>query len=182
MRGFTLIEIIIVIAISVMLGTVSFLYSHTAENEIALSVGQSKVAQAVLDARNLAIATYNTIPGTCGYGVAFNAAASTYSVFAYTPGGTGCPPAAQVTQAPSSKWTEVSQGTWNAYVANGVKIYTAADSLSVVLFYPPNPVTLISRDGGATFLNQTSKIHLETADGSTKTSVTVNPEGQVNLP
>ncbi len=182
-QGFTLIEILVVIAISAMLATIALGYSRTAQNEVALSVETAKMAQTILRAKDLALAAYANVPGTCGYGVLLNPAANTYSLFAYTPGGAPpCPGAPAAFPQPCGVvCSAVSQATWQTPLQNGVTMASRADSATVVVFYPPAPTTYISRDNGATFMNATSKIYLATADGKASTTVAVNPAGQVSF-
>ena len=68
--GFTLIEMLIVIAISGMIASLAISYSGTERNQTALSVEKTKLAQFILQARALALATYTNQEGyVCGYGV-----------------------------------------------------------------------------------------------------------------
>jgi prepilin-type N-terminal cleavage/methylation domain-containing protein len=90
-RAFTLIELMVVLGISAVLSALAITYSKIGQNEVALSVEESKVGQFILQAKQLAIATYTVPPSTaaasCGFGVTFNLAATpqTYSVFVYDP-------------------------------------------------------------------------------------------------
>lgn len=200
-RGFTIIELLIVIAISAMLSAIAIVYSGIARNQVALSVETAKVAQTILRAKDLAIATYATGAVSCGYGVVLNSTAGTYSIFSYDPqnhppehGAT--PPCPQDTVASTSpiyadEMAQYSVDTWNVLLANGVKMDgTPGDALTVVLFYPPAPDTFISRSaagaGGQAFLDPalgdiTSKVYLVTQDGSASSTITVNGAGQVSF-
>jgi prepilin-type N-terminal cleavage/methylation domain-containing protein len=196
-KGFTLIEILIVVAISAMLSAIALGYTGVARNQIALSVETSKVAGFILRAKQLAIATYNQGSNVCAYGVSFDIADNTYSIFAFAPDPSmyagpvpACRNIASTTAVGISSSTEMLEsvpGAWNVPLANGVRMRSGGqgDDLSIVLFYPPAPETFISRDG-ETFLNPnttnvTSKVHLVTADGSASTSIAVNSAGQVNF-
>lgn len=182
-KGFTLVEILVVIAISAMLATIALGYSRTAQNQIALSVETAKIAQTILRAKDLTLATYANVPGTCGYGVIFDSANSNYSLFAYTPGGAPpCPGAPAAFPSPcGSTCSQISPGTWQTPLANAVRMSSQPDSATVIIFYPPAPQTFISRDGGATFANATSKVYLNTIDGSASTTVSINPGGQITF-
>lgn len=192
-RGFTIIEVLIVIAISTMLATIALTYTSISRNQIALSVETSKVAESILRAKNLAVATYNTSPGTCAYGVYFNIPGNSYSIFAFTPdpakyGGKvpPCPSVASTTAAgltlsgANAEMQPYTQGSWNVPIGQGVKLISASDNIVAVIFYPPSPDTLISRDG-VTYATSTSAVYLETVDGSRSASVSVNLAGQVNF-
>ena len=151
MKGFTLVELLIAIGISVMLTALTFSYTNIGKNQVALSVEGAKVAQSVLFAKNLAVATYHTVPGTCGYGVYVNAANNTYSIFAFVPS-TSTKPAYAGDASPfcPSLSSTISAGitvdgaipeivpyspaSWNVPLASGVDFTSApADSADVTL-------------------------------------------------
>src|SRR5205823_134766 len=83
--GFTIVELLIVVAISAMLASIAIGYSSISRNQVALSVETAKVAESIIRAKSLAIATYASIPGTCAYGVSVDIAQNRYSIFAFTP-------------------------------------------------------------------------------------------------
>jgi len=199
-QGFTLIEVLIVIVISAILATVAITYNSVSRNQIALSVETAKVEETLLSAKNLAIASYVGSPATCAYGVAFNVASNTYSVFAYQPvpydpstSTLPCPDPADVTAIGPDQITAYSPGTWEVPLANGVHFAssTNGDALIIALFYPPGPATLLSTDGSvfadspasSTFLDPSTptKVYLVTADGKSSSTVLVNPGGQISL-
>ncbi len=186
-KGFTLIEIIIVIAISAMLATIAIGYNAAERNQIALSVETAKVSQFILTAKGLALATYNVAPGTCGFGVYFDITNDRYSLFAYHPSAPPpCPSAASTTASGimQDEIQEYSIGTWQVPVTNGVLLKSggAGTNLSVVLFYPPAPTTLLSTSTASTYLfgATTPAVHLVTEDNNESTTIFVSPGGQVN--
>ena len=79
---------LVVVAISAMLATIAISYGGIERDQTGLSVEKTKMAEFILQARSLALATYknsNTLVNTCGYGVLINNPPNTYSIFAYTP-------------------------------------------------------------------------------------------------
>jgi prepilin-type N-terminal cleavage/methylation domain-containing protein len=201
-KGFTLIEILIVLAITAVLSSLAIVYSHVGQNQISLSIEESKIAQLILEAKELSIATYSTNSATCAYGVQFNLASSTYSLFAYNDavsstqylGRSVCPSLASTSAAiDPNAIQEYAAGSWQIHTAPGVVLdddSAASDTIQDVLFYPPDPCTLISLDGQTAFLtdcvsgsNPPSEayIYLSTSDGSLFRTITVNPAGQVSL-
>ena len=184
LTGFTLIEVLIVVAISAMLSAIAIGYSGVQRDQTALSVEETKISQFILQARSLAIATYsNAVGSTCGYGVSFDTS-GTYSIFAYVPGGTGCPLVSDISyNTPPSgiiyheqKYTDE---TWQVYPQGKITFSSSSpDTLSAVLFYPPDPDTLLF-DSSGDLIPQAS-INVVGANGSTKT-ISINSAGQVSF-
>ncbi len=188
MKGFTIIELLVVLGITAMLSAIALGYTGVAQNQITLSVESAKIAETILRAKNLAIATYSTAPGICGYGVSIDVPDNEYSIFAYDPAGGGpCPSVASTTLTGLSTANEqpYSQSTWKVRPGTGVRLVQGnGDGLGAVLFYPPAPATLLSLTGDA-FLPPGSavplNVHLSTVDGSASTTITVSPAGQVTF-
>jgi prepilin-type N-terminal cleavage/methylation domain-containing protein len=183
--GFTLIETLIVIAISAMLSAIAIGYSSVGRNQIALSVEAAKVSQIILQAESLSIATYGNATNACGYGVSFNFKAQTYSLFAYTPQGVpSCPAVGTIKNIAPGDVQMYTQGTWNIHVANGVTLSSGVnnDGVATVMFYPPEPQTFISENkDNDLFTNQNSKVYLGTVDGTAARVITVSSAGQVSF-
>jgi prepilin-type N-terminal cleavage/methylation domain-containing protein len=193
-NGFTLIEILIVIAISALLSTIAIFYTGAGQNTVALSVEEAKISQLILEAKELSISTYGA-SGVCGYGVNIDMAAQTYSLFSYIPGTPTCPDVSTITGisgTPGSGAQEgiYTQGTLNIPVSKGVIIQATdpntglpyPDSLYTVLFYPPDPAVFLSHDNATfpgTFTNLA--VHLETSDGTNNDTILVNSQGQVSF-
>jgi prepilin-type N-terminal cleavage/methylation domain-containing protein len=195
--AFTLIEMLVVIGISTLVSAAAIIYSNVGQNEVALTVETAKVAQLILQARELALDTYSVSSGACGYGVHFdlNSQPQTYSLFAYTPETGGrCPSLATVMAGGLSSSTMMSQyapSSWQLPVAQGVSLVVPGTApcnnpMTDILFYPPAPTTLIvnasNRNGmfSSPSLPESS-ICFMTTDGNNAASVTVNPEGQINF-
>jgi prepilin-type N-terminal cleavage/methylation domain-containing protein len=187
--GFTIIELIVVLALTAIFSTFAILYSSTSRNEVALSVESQKIGQLILEAKSLSIATYKS-PGSasCGYGFVLNLNTNpqTYSIFSYSPA--GAPPCASDyslgTTGINAPVEEIAYtgGTWQIPVSQGVKIVGGTDPLAMVLFYPPNPDIFLSEDN-ATFdvPPKTLHIYLTTIDGKNNATISVSPGGQVTF-
>jgi len=203
--AFTLVEMLVVIGISTLISAAAILYSNVGQNEVALTVETAKIAQLVLQARELALDTYTgTVTSTtrpCGYGVHFdfNSNPQTYSLFAYmVPNDIiPCPSVATVVSttiltfglggntsayAPSSWQLPISQGVVLAIPGTA----TCNNPMTDVLFYPPAPTTMIvlASSSNGRFSSPSpaeSSICLQTTDGKNSTTITVNPEGQVSF-
>lgn len=186
--GFTLIEMLIVIAISGMIASLAISYSGTERNQTALSVEKTKLAQFILQARALTLATHTNQEGyVCGYGVKFDTAANTYSLFAYIPqiGPAACPFDTDITYAALTAETasgmsvevEDTAATWQVQPGNNIIL---ADAPPIIFFYPPEPETFIFNSPGDSGSAQGS-IVLESSDQKNSTTIAVNSSGQVNF-
>ncbi|HEX4104215.1 MAG TPA: prepilin-type N-terminal cleavage/methylation domain-containing protein [Candidatus Paceibacterota bacterium] len=189
--GFTLIEIIVVIAISAILATIAIAYNTGVRDEVALSVETAKISQTILNAKSLALAAYTGTGGAsavvCGYGAFFDDASNTYSIFKYVPAAGVCPSLASTTADGVNSATEMQQytpATWQIPLSDGVKLVSggSGDDLSMVLFYPPQPVTFINTSAANphVFGATEGTVHLATTDGANTSTVTVTLGGQVN--
>lgn len=187
-RAFTVIELLIVLAISALFSTLAITYSSVGRNEIALSVEEAKIAQFILQAKALSIATYTSNGTSCAYGFMIDGIGTPdtkYSIFSYgrDPAATVCPPASSIAAANTidPDYESMSTpGTWQIAVTNGVKVVQTAGASMAILFYPPDPTVFLSSDG--TDLQPGSlSITLETVDGKNQATISVNPEGQVSL-
>jgi prepilin-type N-terminal cleavage/methylation domain-containing protein len=199
-RAFTLIELLIVVAISAIFSTIAILYSSVGRNAVTLSVEESKVSQFILQAKQLALSTYTVGNATssCAFGVAFDLSATpqTYSIFSYDPGTPTCPPDNVITSISSGQEKEYTGGTWQVPVSQGVvlKSESHSDGLVTVLFYPPEPSVFLLREGDVSGdLTQqqtfsvtpndpgTANVYLETVDGKNDAILTVDSEGQISF-
>jgi prepilin-type N-terminal cleavage/methylation domain-containing protein len=190
-KGFTLIEVLITVAISAMLSAIVITYSGIGRNEVALSVEAAKVSQFMFQARTLAVQTYKVSASTCGYGVYFDTSNSTYSIFSYDPVAVGssegqtCPDVGTLTHVSSTEMSKYSDETWQVRLSSGVifKPHPSAegDMATLVLFYPPDPVTFISRDGGVTFVKSDSNVYLGTVGGEDTQAISINLAGQISF-
>jgi prepilin-type N-terminal cleavage/methylation domain-containing protein len=184
--GFTLVEMLVVIAISILFSTLVIVYGRGGQDTVALSVEEANLSQLILKAKGLSITTYTGAGLGCGDGVNFNFSNGTYSLFVYSPkAGNTCPSIASIMAngISSSDLQPYNSQSWQQPLAQGLVMQTSSpDTLAEVLFYPPDPITLISRDG-KTFLNpaETSNIYLETANGNASASISVSPTGQVSV-
>jgi prepilin-type N-terminal cleavage/methylation domain-containing protein len=190
--GFTLVEMLVVIGITTLLSAIAIGYSKIGQNEVALSVETSKIAELILQAKELAINTYGTTTSgarACAFGVHLDLNTQTYTLFAFSPNVASagrCPSAASSTEISFTQniAPAYQAGSENIPVAQGVQMNSGANDFTDVLFYPPAPETLINTGGfGGYFAPAltTSKIYLSTIDGHNTSVITVNAEGQVTF-
>jgi prepilin-type N-terminal cleavage/methylation domain-containing protein len=183
-EAFTLVEILIVVAISALLSTIVIAFSSLSKNEVSVSVEEAKISQFLFQAKTLAMATYAVSSSTCGYGVSFDYANSAYSIFAYVHSNTtSCPSASSITNISQTNMQKYTDSTWNVHLTKGVQFKQLSDSASVILFYPPDPTTLIISLNGSTFTSQTSSsIYLYPTGGNSYVNhISINSAGQITM-
>jgi prepilin-type N-terminal cleavage/methylation domain-containing protein len=184
MKGFTIVEILVVIAVSAMLSALAITYTNVGRNQIALSVESAKISQFILQAKELSIATYSGSGASCAYGVFFDLVNQSYSIFSYNPAGAPpCPTASAVTSIGPNDMAEYTPGTWNVKLSRGISMSagSAGDSIQYVMFYPPAPTTIFVDNGTDGLAYQTSYVYLSTIGNTASTNISVNPAGQVSL-
>lgn len=184
--GFTLIEVLIVVAITSLLSGMVLTYSSKGRSQVALYVESAKLSQVILRAKSLAIATYGESGTPCGYGVHIDYVSRSYSLFSYNPAVSDPFACGKIDQG------AIETGNPAFYVVKAGETYTLTQGLeykssvgdqsfSDILFIPPDPTTLIWRVGGATpFPDAISSVTIIVgADTASASSVRVSPSGQV---
>ena len=191
--GFTIVELLVIIAVMVIIATVTLVYNGSGRNEVNLSVQSAKIAGLLLQAKQLAIASYDTGSSlVCGYGVYFDIPNQAYSLFAYSPQGAAeCPDLSTLESSSTWLWhagdaAKYSAEVWQVPIPAGLTMTTgtvANPSVETVIFYPPNPATvMVSADNGKNFEStSTLYVDLQTVDGQAKASISISPAGQVNF-
>ena len=185
--GFTLVEIFVVVAVSALIAGLALSYSRKGEDRISLYIESQKIIELIFRAKSLSLATYANAPGSdkpCGYGLQLDYSAQQYSLFSYVPVSAPefCPSPSDVSSVPEISREPVDGARYAYKPASGVLLQAMGDSLYVVLFVPPAPRTLLSRNfGGGGFVDLPSFVYLTTRDGSATMKIVVSPEGQVNF-
>ena len=183
--GFTLIEILIVVSITVFLSAQIITYSRSGERQIALYVEKQKIAGIILKAKSLAVEAYSTGAGQtiCGYGVEIDYQRGEYGIFSYDP----APPAGSADCSGISNLIQNRITTFSdLFKINPALTFPPpgslpADAIKYVLFISPDPTVVINVGQGGSPSLQAGKIYLQTKNGAAKTSITVSPAGQVDF-
>lgn len=81
--AFTLIEVLVVIAITSLLAGMILSYSSNSRDRVALYVEQAKLSQTIAKAKALTVSTYNDPAIPCGYGVHIDYEKDAYQLFSY---------------------------------------------------------------------------------------------------
>lgn len=184
--GFTLIEILVVIAISAVLTGAMVSYSHRSRQQISLNLEKAKITQAIQRARSLTLAGFTdppTVPPPCSYGLRVDYINETYDVFTYNDPSPGIK---------CSEYTTINQlavGDLTAFQSIGSPeklpddlsfINAEIDTLGYLIFLPPNLEVYLFDEAGTKVPNA-RKIHLETVDGSLDGVIRVNINGQISF-
>lgn len=170
--GFTLVEIIVSVAIVVILSGTLIVYSRRAEKQILLNVEKAKVAQAILRTKELTLAGFTKPPSNpppCSYGFRINYTNETYSLFEYIPPApTTCDNILTITSITPNppNYRETESNTLNPKL----DFDTGPDRLGYLLLVPPDPKVLLFDEGGNIFQNNPMNIYIRTDDP-------VNPSG-----
>ncbi len=194
-RGFTILEILIVVSITIMVSALAISYRSSSQQQVGLYVEVQKLAELILRAKSLAVSTYNdpaalSDPSTmiCGYGVSIDYTPNHngYTLFSYrVPLGRQCE---NITTIENDAAANTSIVTFSRYdVAPGVVILKDGfpDSIYKIFFVPPTPVTLIgvNPDEKTVERNRSApgKIYLTTKDVSINATISVSSFGQVDF-
>ena len=172
-RGFTLIEIIVVVAIVTFLSGYLLVYTGRSRSQITLSIEQSKLIQIIARSKALAISTYSNPRAPCGYGVRMRYGENAYALYRYDSDDCGGISSVDTASAGYAEFQTFLLPQGIVFVDGEARIETA-------LFVPPDPTVFLWSDGGI-LLSSSGNIYLETKDGSARASVSMNPGGQISF-
>lgn len=161
-KGFTLIELIVVIGILSVLSASLVTYSRAGEKQIVFSKEQSILVSSVFRAKNLAISTYGANGAdSCGYGLHFEPPYE-FTVFNDKASNGSC--------ANSGEYSGSHEDVEKIKLDSSVKIVgNPAD----FIFVPPEPTVRPKAQ---------VSIRLELADDSSRFSIiTISPAGQITV-
>ncbi len=177
-EAFTLVEVLIVVAVTALLSSFLLVYNNNSRKQIALFVEQAKIAQIITKAKSQAISTYATGGGVavCGYGVQFNYAEGSYDIFRYEYD-RDCDTLTRATAVFDDFHVKPVEGlhfTLNQSLEfNG----TQDDAVSYVLFVPPDPRTII-RVGDVS--RSSGSIYVKAKNSQESAKVMIGSAGQIN--
>lgn len=155
-KGFTLIEVLVVLGVTILLSSVIITYSSESREQILLGIEKAKLVQVISKAKSLSISTYNQPDVPCGYGVVINIEERTYQLFRHK-----TTPCASI----RTEGIEFAPGDLDPAdlfsLPQNIRFEKQNGAMEIVFFMPPDPVTLIwvdgeRRDEGSIFL-KTSK-------------------------
>jgi len=163
--GFTLIELIVVLGVTVGLSAILITYSRTGERQIILFREQAKVINAVLRAKNLAIQAYAGGGGgidVCGYGVNFQPNA----VVIFKDLAPDC-------SSSDNRYSGDASELFESYQLNPLVQFSQMP-ISDAVFIPPDLEVIFTPSGASEPL-----FVISTLDGAANVKIRINDAGQV---
>ena len=168
-KSFTIIEMLVVIAIMGILTVAILLYSKDTGNIFVLNRSLSKIVSSVDRARELSLGFASKLEDrkVCGWGIHFpSPPSSQYYLFVDSV------PSTSQCQDSDLKWTDNSETTEKVSLEKPA--FISAESFSDILFIPPNPD--IAFDGEKAVRSESLIIKA----GDFQKTITLTPFGQVS--
>lgn len=165
--GFTMIEILIVIATVSILSAAVLLYGRQSESQLILFKEQSRLVSEIYRAKAFSVETYNESSVPCGFGIHFTAP-RTYVLYKDI-----------AADCSLSNKSYSSLDTDEVVTSNTLDAATSFGTLPVsdILFVPPDPTVFI--DGVANF-SGTAVIAIISEIGA-RLNVKINGAGQISI-
>lgn len=170
-KGFTLIEVLVVVGITAVLSGIVITYTSSGRDRISLQIERAKLAQVISRAKALSVSTYNSPDVPCGYGVRIDKETRKYAIFRYK-----ISPCSDLTRGGVITINGDGYSVLNEFNFSLPKNMEFAGSVDTLFFLPPDPKTLIWKDG---LIKDSGEIILKNLSDSY--SVTVNSAGQITF-
>ncbi|TSC60574.1 MAG: hypothetical protein LiPW15_452 [Parcubacteria group bacterium LiPW_15] len=183
--AFTLVEVLVVVAITTFLAGMVLTYSSTGRGQVALYVESAKLAQVALRAKSLAISTYNNPDTPCAYGMRVDSANRSYSLFSYRPSSCSTIPTSGIDATPTDQggpYREIE--TFVLQNEINFKDVPSGNALEYVLFVPPDPTTfvwILGGSGAPPIADTTGEVVLGAAQSPNTLKISVSPAGQISF-
>lgn len=174
--GFTIVELLITLAvISILSGGLVF-YGRTAERQIILFKEQTKIISIVQKAKNLSFTTYAQKDVPCGYGVYFqqNLNQNLNSVILFQ----------DISPSMDLNCSDVDNSYTASLLSEKIEeifldktIKFSELGISNIIFIPPDPKVIIDND----ILKNEGLIKISTIDGSAEQVIKITNAGQITI-
>jgi len=175
MRGFTLLELLIVMGITMLLGASAIGYSRSGEETLNLQISVQKVLSDVNQVASYALSSpgRKSNPGEryCGFGIHFALGSETYIVF-----GDVKPSGVDKKCADSDR--KYTDGTDDKLFVSSLKhsVIDNTGGVNDILFIPPDPILYVTSGTGMATTTASVKIDIKGRNG--QSSICINPIGQ----
>lgn len=174
-NGFTLVEIIVVVAITTILTGALIVYSRQSERQILLNVEKAKIAQTILRLKSLTLSSYTkppTSPPPCSYGFYVDYTREVYGLFEYVPP-EGCENILTVTAIDTGPnfFREIESSTLD----KSLDFNIGPSRIGYLIFVPPDPkLILFNESKQEDTLLAPMTVYLKTKDSSLEAKITIN--------
>ncbi len=175
-QGFTIVELLIIIGISVVLLSFGFsFYNRAAERQLILFREQNKLVSALDKAKYLALSTFGQEQAPCGFGINLNASNNTIIIFKELPvSGNDCANIDYV-------YTPAGSSAGGDEIVETIQLDQAVRfnnlMLNNVVFIPPAPQITVNGDPSV----QSASAEIVDFGGTTASSVTIAKTGQMTV-
>ncbi|MBI3589201.1 MAG: prepilin-type N-terminal cleavage/methylation domain-containing protein [Candidatus Liptonbacteria bacterium] len=183
LNGFTLIEILVVVAVTFILAAIMFGFSQKSRLSVALSSERTKLSQVIERARSLALSGVAVNPSDleppCAYGVHLVAAWNSYSLFRYNP-----PAPTLCDENISSLDTSPTnfQVLQNYEIISKKLKFGNPTDFTDILFLTSRPIALLFDSKNGRSVEPSVKIVIETLDTPpASTEINVSQNGQLSF-
>jgi len=179
--GFTLVELVITVGITVLLTGVLVIYSQDSRRQILLNVEKGRISQAILEVKSLALAGYTappTNPPPCSYGMKIDYENQTYYLFEYYPP-SGCSDVMDISSI--SENSLFYRITKEGIIDKDVKFVEHDDSFKYLVFIPPSIKVIIFKDENTRENFGSLAVYLETKDGTAETKISISQSGELSF-
>lgn len=166
MKGFTLIETLVVLSILTLMTSMLFLYNHAGEKQILLLREKARLIGTIFRAKSFALNMLIEDTPACGYGVHIGRD----NYFIYRDKAIFCRTSDHVYGSASD---EIMAGS---IVALSPGLQWGNHGINDILFIPPNPDIFLN--GGKGLLE--GDISLLSVDGKSRVSITITNAGQIS--
>lgn len=133
-KGFTTIEILVIIGVMGLLSSLLMVYGRTGERQIILFKEQARIISSFSRAKYLSVATFGKTDVPCGYGVHFEAP-RTFLIFKDLAASDGC-------SASDKKYSGADE-IFESFNLDSTIIFDRL-TLSDAVFIPPDPSVVIT--------------------------------------
>ena len=166
-RGFTMIELLVVVGVIVLLSSFVIAYSRTGERQITLFKEQASLVSLLTRARSLSISAFSDAVVPCDYGVNFSDSGTAILFREYSPSNDPrCLDANRVYNLEDEKIEEMT--------LDSTIVFSELGLLNVV-FIPPEPQVVIDNDKN----KYEAFIRIKTIDGTNEKVIKITNAGQI---
>lgn len=162
-KGFTLIEMLVVIGVLSLISAILIVYIRSGSRQIILFREQAQIVSILARAKYLAISTFGRTGVPCGYGVHFEQP-RIFIIFKDI---------AEDCQTSDRKYSGPEE-IYESFQIDNTLIFETL-TISDILFIPPDPSVIITPD------QDNATIILKTVNAENSTSIKINNAGQISI-